>query len=67
LNARVRAAFEHLAASMQDVKDGYFTSPPLFIKENLEGHRPSKPPIQATCLAPFRLRIPLRRILLGCD
>ncbi|MDR2518473.1 MAG: hypothetical protein LBD13_03545 [Spirochaetaceae bacterium] len=61
LNTRVRAAFERLIASMQDVKDRYFTSPPLLIKENLEGHRPSKPPIKASCVAPVRKQSAMRR------
>jgi hypothetical protein len=35
LNTRVRIAFEHLIAAMQDVKDRYFKSPPL-LEEDLE-------------------------------
>ncbi|MDR2518396.1 MAG: hypothetical protein LBD13_03160 [Spirochaetaceae bacterium] len=61
LNARVRAAFEHLIAAMQDVKDRYFTSPPLLIKENLEGHITYKPPIKASCVAPVRKQSAMRR------
>ncbi|MDR2518357.1 MAG: hypothetical protein LBD13_02965 [Spirochaetaceae bacterium] len=67
LNARVRAAFERLIAAMQDVKDRYFTSPPLLIKENLEGHRPSKPPISATCFEQLTPSNSAEAPLLGCD
>ncbi|MDR2518324.1 MAG: hypothetical protein LBD13_02800, partial [Spirochaetaceae bacterium] len=48
---------------------GFFTrcaSLALF-KENLEGHRPSKPPLKATCFAPLTPSNSAEALLLGCD
>jgi hypothetical protein len=69
LNARVRVAFERLIASMQDIKDRYFKTPPLHeeVGRDMGGHRPPKPPLKASCFAPLTPSKPAEAQLLGCD